>query len=197
MVERCEKHLVYLGFGIFLRLVKVEPVVLGTLMFDTPQTQQQFLQQTFTSTTSTPPTGHQKSKHMPTAAAGSIEQLHDSMDVPVKQETDDRPSSKPKSFVTTLPFEVRLTRLTKREILKYTSPSTTKGIKKGKRPKIPSQTVSSRASLVCTRSKTRTSIKWKIIYSHPSKHQSTSTGTFKVRTHTLRKTKQNIYQMSC
>ena len=51
MLNRCEKHLVYLGFGIFLRLVKRPPhtldmlPVLGTVSSDDPVTQRKLLHQ--------------------------------------------------------------------------------------------------------------------------------------------------------
>ena len=43
LLERCDKHLISLGFGIFLRLVKRNPVVIGTLSSDDPVTQQKLI----------------------------------------------------------------------------------------------------------------------------------------------------------
>ena len=45
LLEQCDKHLVYLGFGIFLQLIKREPIVLGTLSSKDPDTQQDLLTQ--------------------------------------------------------------------------------------------------------------------------------------------------------
>ena len=77
--------------------------------------------------------------------------------------------------------------------MKYTSPITAKSAKNVKKGTTHTPTVASWASPVCTRSKTRSTIKWKIIYSHPSKHLRTKTATFKVRTHVLCKTKHKTY----
>ena len=84
ILEQCDKHLVYLGFGIFLRLVKKDPVVLGTLSSDDPETQQKLLIQArlhtkltpgVTGTTITTRTDYGKDKKKPSAAAGSAAQL--------------------------------------------------------------------------------------------------------------------------
>ena len=74
----------------------------------TPQTQQKFLQQVFTGTTSTTINVQQKGRSKPNAAAGSRAQLTDNTEVSVKQESEDTLPTKPRSRVNILPFEVKL-----------------------------------------------------------------------------------------
>ena len=90
MLEQCEKHLVYLGFGIYLRLVKREPLVVGTLTFNTLQTQQKFLQQAFTGMTGITSVAQKRERSKPTTAAGSRAQLARSTQVHIKQESEDK-----------------------------------------------------------------------------------------------------------
>ena len=86
MVNRCEKHLVYLGFGIFLHLLKRDitttmtiPVVIETISSEDPRTTRELIGQarehtqlrySLTGTTQTP------QKKMASAAAGSAAQLN-------------------------------------------------------------------------------------------------------------------------
>ena len=101
MLECCEKHLVYLGFGIFLRLIKGEPmIVLGTITTDDPQTQHELVTQaqmhvsitpSLTGTTAPTCMDSKKNKRKPSTAAGSAAQLaekfHRVKDEPVEMQT--------------------------------------------------------------------------------------------------------------
>ena len=139
MLNHCEKHLVYLGFGIFLQLEKRPPhtldmlPILGTVSSDDPVIQRKLLHQIgmtiktesgFTGTTSVAKTvkGPKAS-----AAAGSMVQL-ERVESEMKAETSTTkphftsyktPSHK-NPMVETCPFEVRIRRLTTKEIEKYT-----------------------------------------------------------------------------
>ena len=121
MVNRCEKHLVYLGFGIFLHLLKRDitttmtiPVVIETISSEDPRTTRELIGQarehtqlrySLTGTTQTP------QKKMASAAAGSAAQLNQDETI-VKQEqtcgVDNSGSQIEGGMVSILLFEVQL-----------------------------------------------------------------------------------------
>ena len=126
--DRCEKHLVYLGFGIFLCLKKRSPPILdtmpilGTVSSDDPDTQIELLhsvgikikvESAFTGTTPTPKmVRHPKAS----AAAGSGAQL-ERVEAEMKVEPSTvKPQVTPLPcthlMVEKYPFEVRIRRLT-------------------------------------------------------------------------------------
>ena len=207
MLNHCEKHLVYLGFDIFLRLEKrlsrtldMLPI-LGTVSSDGPVTQRKLLHQIgmtiktesgFTGTTSVA-----KTVKRPTAsaAAGSMAQL-ERVESEMKAETS---TTKPHStsyktpphktpMVETCPFEVQIRRLTTKEIEKHTvhkptiRPCTIK----------PSENTT-RSSPVTTRSMAKRKLnrgqKQHTISGHPSQLPIQQKSTFKVRRHILHRHK--------
>ena len=142
MLNRCEKHLVYLGFGIFLHLEKRKPPtletlpILGIVSSDDPATQRELLHhvgvtiKTKSAFTGTTPSAKMAKHPKASAAAGSKTQLER-----VEAEMKVEPSTlKPQAIShKTLPctypmvekytFEVRIRRLTLKEIEKYTMSS--------------------------------------------------------------------------
>ena len=162
MVEHCEKHLVYLGFGIFLHLVKRPTItpnalpILGTVSSDNPATQQELLlsigMEIKPETEITGTTPIRKSTRAPkaSAAAGSAAQL-ERVEAKMKQEP---PINKPEAklvchiqpMVKLHPFEVCIIRLTPKEIEKHTKRS---------HELLPHSQTTTRSSPVTTRSMTR------------------------------------------
>ena len=162
MVNHCEKHLVYLGFGIFLCLEKRPSIIpnalpiLGTVSSDDPVMQQKLLlsigmkikpETEITGTTPAP-----KSTRTPkaSAATGSAAQL-ERVEAEMKQEPSmNTPEAKlvshKKSMVQLYPFEVHISRLTPKEIEKHTKRS---------HELLPHSPTTTRPSLVTTRSMTK------------------------------------------
>ena len=124
LVERCNIHLVYMGFGIFLQLKKRQisesTRILGTISSKDPvvRAQLHLLVKTEKSDEDEKPL-----RGNITAAAGSESQLHR-----VEQELNQRKSSTPGAVpksehqpkVNIMPFSVNLTRLSDATISKYT-----------------------------------------------------------------------------
>ena len=212
MVDRCAKHLVYLGFGIFLCLKKRSPPILetmpilGTVSSDDPATQRELLhsvgmkiklESAFTGTTATP-----KMVRLPkaSAAAGSVAQL-ERVEVEMKVEP-----STDKSEVMPLPcihpmvekyhFEMCIRRLTPKEIEKHTVRSDQTNHSCTARPSL----VTIRSSPVTTRSMTKRKIskglKWRTRSGHLSQLLTQQRHTFKVRKHILHRHKHKTY-MKC
>ena len=141
LMQQCNKHLAYLGLGIFLELKERKPVnIIGTITGEDPETHKHLLASVTQSIkledqedyVSKPPI-----KHHATAAAGSKSQLErvekemqtitriiDTTKIlaPSKRKKAEGCSATriKKSMVNLLPFEVRIVRLTEKEILKYT-----------------------------------------------------------------------------
>ena len=134
MVDRCEKHLVYLGFDIFLHLEKRSPPILvtmpilGTVLSHDPATKQELLhsvgmkikpESAFTGTIP-------KLARLPktSAAAGSatqLERVETEMKVePSTDKSEVMPLPRTHPMVEMYPFEVHIRRLTPKEIEKYT-----------------------------------------------------------------------------
>ena len=141
LMQQCDKHLAYLGLGIFLELKEPKPVnIIGTITGEDPETHKHLLASVTQSIkledqedyVSKPPI-----KQHATAAAGSKSQLER---VEKEMQTTTRvigttkilaPSTRKKvegcsvtrtkkPMVNLLPFEVRIVRLSEKEILKYT-----------------------------------------------------------------------------
>ena len=133
LIERCDIHLVYLGFGIFLCLnrqplidVNVLPV-LGHVLSDQPDIMARLValgvkqEPIITGTTLRQP------RPVGSAMAGSVAQLPD-VEAELKAEPcTGAPPKGPKpvttSKVNVLPFTINLTRLTQKEIDKHTKKS--------------------------------------------------------------------------
>ena len=145
LIQKCDKHLVYLGLGIFLQLKEHVPFnILGTITGQDPKTHKCLLASVTQSIKHEVQEDYEKqrfsTKHCATAAAGSEAQLER-----VEKEmrsttgiigTTNNPAtstrmkvtgpsvrsvkSVKKPMVNFLPFEVRVVRLSKKEILKYT-----------------------------------------------------------------------------
>ena len=214
MLNHCEKHLVYLGFGIFLHLEKRPPQtldmlpILGTVSSDDPATQRKLLHQigmTFkTESGFTGITSVAKTVKYPkaSAAAGSKAQL-ERVESEMKAETltikphitSYKTSPHKNPMVEKCPFEVHIRRLTSKEIEKYTVRKPTK------HPCItkPSENTV-RFSLVTTRSMAKRKInkgqKWCTISRHPSQLPTQEKSTFKMRRHILHRHKYKTY-MKC
>ena len=140
LVEQCQMHLVYLRFGIFLRLVRRPPIevrtlpVLGAITSDDPAVLTGLKLSTVTEhkptvpsmTIPVPGTTAPVSIKTPRAmaAAGSAEQLP-RVEAEMKQEPPADPPNVPftpslhKPQVELYPFNVNITRLTQKEIDKY------------------------------------------------------------------------------
>ena len=141
LMQQCDKHLAYLGLGIFLELKERKPFnIIGTITGEDPETHKHLLASVTQSIKleeqsdyiSKPPI-----KQHATAAAGSKSQLER---VEKEMQTTTRiigttkipaPSTRKKAagssdirikkpMVNLLPFEVRVVRLSEKEILKYT-----------------------------------------------------------------------------
>ena len=141
LIQQCDKHLVYLGLGIFLQLKEYVSVsILGTITGQDPETQKHLVASV------TQLIKHEvhvdsemqvlPNKQYVTAAAGSAAQLdrvekemqtttrtigttNNPVTPTMVEETGPSTSDK-KPMVNLLPFEVRLVRLTQKEILNYT-----------------------------------------------------------------------------
>ena len=130
LIERCDIHLVYLGFGVFLRLNRRPPIdvnvlpILGHVSSDQPDVMARLVasgikqEPIFTGSTLRQP------RCVATALAGSEAQLPH-VEVELKAEPSTGASPKSPNPATTpkvnvLPFTVNLTRLTRKEIDKYT-----------------------------------------------------------------------------
>ena len=133
LVERCPVHLVYMGFGIFLRLKQTKNQescrILGTITSEDPEVRAQLH---LLVKTEKPDDGNSLQKTNITATAGSESQLHRlehelSQDVsPVR--SSQNVISKPKDYpkVEIMPFRVILKKLSDATLKKYTrQPETT------------------------------------------------------------------------
>ena len=215
MLNCCEKHLVYLSFGIFLCLEKRPPPtldmlpILGTVSSDDPATQRELLycvgvtiktKSAFTGTTPAAKTA----KHLKaSAAAGSKAQL-ERVGAKMKAEpstikpqaTSHKTIPRTYPMVEKYPFEVRIRRLTLKEIEKYTV-----SLGQTKCPcTVKPSVVTIRSSLVTTRSMAKRKLnkgqKWHTISGHLSQLPTQQRPMFKVRKHILHKHKHKNY-MKC
>ena len=140
LIQQCDKHLVYLGLGVFFQLKERKTVdILGTVTGQDPETQKLLVASVSQSIKHEEQVDSEMlvlpKKHA-TAAAGSAAQLDrvekemwtsaeiigttsTSVITTVGKETGSSISAG-KPMVNTLPFEVQLVRLTQQEILKYT-----------------------------------------------------------------------------
>ena len=141
LIQQCDKHLAYLGLGIFLELKERVPFnIIGTITGEDPETHKHLL----TSVTQSIKHEEQEDyvsrppiKQHATAAVGSESQLErvekemrtttrviGTTKIPVpstrKKTVGSSARSVKKSMVNLLPFEVRLVRLSEKEISKYT-----------------------------------------------------------------------------
>ena len=213
MLNRCEKHFVYLNFGIFLHLEKRPPTldmlpILGTVSSDDPATQRELLYcvgvtiKTKSAFTRTTPAAKMAKHPKASAAAGSKAQLER-----VEAEMKAEPLTiKPQAIshktllctypmVEKYPFEVCIRRLTLKEIEKYTVSSG-----QTKHPcTVKPSVVTIRSSLV-TRSMAKRKLnkgqKRCTISGHPSQLPTQQRPMFKVRRHILCKHKHKTY-MKC
>ena len=139
LIQQCDKHLVYLGLGVFLQLkVRVTVDILGTITGQDPKTQKLLVAsvtQLIKREEQEDSEVHVLPKKHATAAAGSAAQLDrvekemrtsaeiigtTSTSVIPTTGKEMGPSITGKPMVNMLPFEVQLVRLTPQEILKYT-----------------------------------------------------------------------------
>ena len=214
MLNHCEKHLVYLGFGIFLHLEKRPQQtldmlpILGTVSSDDPATQRKLLQQigmtikTESEFTGTTPVAKTVKHPKASAAAGSKAQL-ERVESEMKVETSTaklhvtsyKTSPRKNPMVEKCPFEVCIRRLTLKEIEKYTvcKPTKCPCITKPSEDTI-------RSSPIITRSMAKRKLnkgqKQHTISRHPSQLPIQQKSTFKMRRHILRKHKYKTY-MKC
>ena len=128
--NKCEQHLVYLGYGIFLRMQRrpTIPAILGTVSGQDPTTQQLLLASVGKTiktdpglTGTTDGKAHVTKVSKASAAAGSESQLA-RLEAELKSDLDDNSRnirSTKKSMVLVTPFQVFLTRLTKEQIERH------------------------------------------------------------------------------
>ena len=202
LMQQCDKHLAYLGLGIFLELKERTPFnIIGTITGEDPETHKHLL-----ASVTQPIKLEEQSdyisniKQCATAAAGSKSQLER---VEKEMRTTTRiigttktpaPSTRKKvagssdicikkPMVNHLPFEVRIVRLSEKEILKYTCPS----------PSVNLRSVPGWFSPVKTRSMRFTSVPkcdWKhVIRGKPTQRLVSSLA---IRKHVLRKQKPQL-----
>ena len=145
LIQQCDKHLVYLGLGIFIQLKERVPFnILGTITGQDPKTHKRLLASVTQSIKHEVQEDYEKqrftTKQHATVAAGSEAQLErvekemqsttgiigttnnpvTSTRMKVSGPSVRSVKSVKKPMVNFLPFEVRLVRLSKKEILKYT-----------------------------------------------------------------------------
>ena len=145
LIQQCDKHLVYLGLGIFLQLKERAPYkILGTITGQDPETHKRLLASVTQSIKHEVQEDYEKQRfpttHYVTVAAGSEAQL-ERVEKEMRSTTGiigttkdpvistrmkaTGPSARSvksvkKPMVNFLPFEVRVVRLSEKEILKYT-----------------------------------------------------------------------------
>ena len=141
LMQQCNKHLAYLGLGIFLELKEHVPFILGTITGEDPETHKHLLASVTQSIKHEVQEDYVESslpiKQHATAAAGSESQLErvekemrtttsiiGTTKFPVsstkKKVTGSSVRNVKKPMVNLLLFEVRLARLSEKEISKYT-----------------------------------------------------------------------------
>ena len=149
LLSRCDHHLVYLGFGIFLHLNHHSPIepsvnIIGTVHSDNPALLIQLVQTQgcFTGTTKPTSTSMTTMTARASAAASSAAQLprveaelHGSQPKPVVKPVTNPIKAEPMPAATSSPavqpkvnlllFNVKLVRLTPTQIKKYTNPANT------------------------------------------------------------------------
>ena len=205
LMQQCDKHLAYLGLGIFLELKERKPFnIIGTITGEDPETHKHLLASVTQSIKleeqndyiSRPPI-----KQQATAAAGSKSQLER---VEKELQTTTRiigttkipaPSTRTKAagssdirikkpMVNLLPFEVRVVRLSEKEILKHTQNPV---------PNVNLHSVPGWSSPVKTRSMRFTSVskrnRNRIIRGKPTQHL---VSLLTIRKHVLRKQKPQL-----
>ena len=210
LMQQCNKHLVYLGLGVFLQLKECPTInILGTVTGQDPETQKLLVASVTQSIKQEKledgNTNVYPKKHV-TAAAGSAAQLDQvekelmttveltgtasasvtpTWDRQMKEEGSSNSAGKP--MVNILPFEIHLVRLTQQEISKYT------------RKRLPSeipQSGSGRSSPVRTRSMRFRSLtthsKKCTISGRPTQRLISKTSTFTIRSHNLCRRKQKL-----
>ena len=168
LIKQCDKHLAYLGFGIFLILNERPPPlnIIGTVSGSDPETQQLLLTSVskqikpeFTGTTSasidtssTTPNINSSTFKKASAAAGSEAQLKQ-LESEMKSDLEISCQPHKQPMVNILPFQLKIWKLTAQDIRKYTSTSKhhLDTHAKSVRPNLPSL----KSSPIKTRSMTR------------------------------------------
>ena len=206
LIQQCDKHLVYLGLGVFLQLKeRVTVDILGTITGQDPETQKLLVAsvtQSIKHEEHIDSEMHVLPKKHATAAAGSAAQLdrvekemRTSAEIIGTTRTSVIPTmgkemglsiSAGKPMVNILPFEVWLVRLTQQEILKYTR----KRLPSEKLQSVPGQsspvkTRSMRFRLLSTQGK-------KCIISGRPTQWLVSITSISIRRHILRRRKQKL-----
>ena len=202
--NKCEQHLVYLGYGIFLCMQRrpTIPAILGTVSGQDPTTQQLLLA-SVGKTIKTDPglTGtmygkaHVTKVSKASAAAGSESQLA-RLEAELKSDPDDNIrniKSTKKSMVLVTPFQVVLTRLTKEQIEKHLKKPRTQSLGTYKKntddPTVRISPVRTRSMMTKVRN---SAYKRRIISGRPSKLFERSF-VFQVRRHILWKHHRRLY----
>ena len=201
--NKCEQHLVYLGYGIFLRMQRrpTIPAILGMVSGQDPATQQLLLA-SVSKTIKVDPglTGTMDGKTHGTkvskasAAAGSESQLV-CLEAEMKSDLDVNTRSirsTKKSMVQVTPFQVILTRLTKEQIQRYVKKPRTQSLETSKDTDDP--TVRSSPVRTCSMmtNMKNSGYKTQIISGQPSKLFA-RTFVFQVRRHILWKHHHRLY----
>ena len=210
LMRQCNKHLVYLGLGVFLQL-KERPTVniLGTVTGQDPETHKLLVASVTQSIKQEKledgNTNVYPKKHV-TVAAGSAAQLDrvekeltttveltgttstsvtPTWDRQMKEAGSSNSAGKP--MVNILPFEIHLVRLTQQEISKYTRKRLPSEIpQSGSGRSSPVRTRSMRFRSLTTHSKKRT------ISGRPTQWLISKTSTFNIRRHNQRRCKQKL-----
>ena len=199
--NQCEQHLVYLGFGIFLRMQRrpTTPVILGTVSGADPATQQLLLASVGKSIKSdiglTGTTNGKMQSTKASAAAGSKSQLpHLEAEMKPKPDPDVYTRPTKQSMVQVTPFQVVLTRLTKQQIERYTKQPRIQSVRTPVNTDTCVQTVRSspvRTHSMMTKARKSAHKKW-LISGQPSK-LCASNYMFQVHRHILWKHHHRIY----
>ena len=210
LMRQCNKHLVYLGLGVFLQLKEHATVnILGTVTGQDPKTHKLLVASVTQSIKQEKHKGGNTNvypkKHV-TAAVGSAAQLDrvgkelmttvvltgttntsatSKMDRQMNEVGSSNSAGKP--MVNILPFEVRLVRLTQQEILKYTRKCLPSEIpQSGSGRSSPIRTRSMRFRPLSTHSKKCT------ISGRPTQRLISKTSTFTIWGHNLCRCKQKL-----
>ena len=201
--NKCEQHLVYLGYGMFLRMQRRTTIsaILGTVSGQDPATQQLLLASVsktikvdpgLTGTTDGKTHGTKVSKV--SAAAGSESQLV-RLEAEMKSDPDVNIRSirsTKKSMVQVTPFQVILTRLTKEQIERYVKKPRTQSLGTSKDTDDPTVRLSPvRTRSMTTKVKNSGYKRW-IISGQPSKLFA-RTSVFQVHRHILRRHRHRSY----
>ena len=201
--NKCEQHLVYLGYGIFLRMQRrpTIPAILGMVIGQDPATQQLLFASVGKTikvdpelTGTTDGKTHVTKVSKASAAAGSESQLAH-LEAEMKSDLDVNTrstGSTKKSMVQVTPFQVVLTRLTKEQIMRYIKKSKTQSLGTSKNtddPTVRLSPVRTRTMMTKVRS---SAYKRRIISGQPSKLFA-RTFVFQVHRHVLRKHRRRLY----